>query len=321
MKYTAEFVSPLHPDKICDRISDAILDAYLKKDSQARVAIEVMAGHGHIHIMGEVTSNAIIDIKKTIKTVKGVNDEIIDIKIVKQSPEIARGVDNGGAGDQGIMIGYACNENIAYLPQEYYLARDLCKEIYSLYPRDGKTQITIDNNTIVNIVASWQGISTAKLTKIVSKWAQKQLCAEDMTVCINEAGDWNMGGLEADTGLTGRKIVVDSYGPRVPIGGGCFSGKDPSKVDRSGAYLARSLAIKYLKEYDAKEVIIKIAYAIGKKEPVMITGIVDDQEIILTDNVFSPQAIIHMFDLYKPVYSQTAEWGAFGNNFNWDKEN
>jgi len=319
MKYTAEFVSPLHPDKICDRISDTILDAYLKKDSQARVALEVMAGHGQINIMGEITSSANIDIKKVTKSITGVNNENININIVKQSPEIARGVDNGGAGDQGIMIGYACNENTALLPQEYFLARDLCQTIYKLYPADGKTQITIDNNYIVNIVASWQGISTSKLSKIVLKWAEKQLCAKDMSICINKAGDWNIGGLEADTGLTGRKIVVDSYGPRVPVGGGCFSGKDPSKVDRSGAYLARYIAVNYLKKNNAKEVIIKIAYAIGKKEPVMITGLVDNKEIILTDDIYDPKSIIDKFDLYKPIYSETASWGAFGNNFNWDK--
>ncbi|PJC01874.1 MAG: methionine adenosyltransferase [Candidatus Komeilibacteria bacterium CG_4_9_14_0_8_um_filter_36_9] len=279
----------------------------------------MLAGHGQINIIGEVSSKSKIDIERLVKNVYGVNNEKINIKLVEQSIEIARGVDSGGAGDQGIMIGYACDENKELVPQEYYLARDLCKKIYSHHPADGKTQITIDNNKIVGIVASWQGVSTADLHEIVRKWYQKQNCANDMIICLNEAGDWNIGGLEADTGLTGRKIVVDSYGPRVPVGGGCFSGKDPSKVDRSGAYLARNIAVNYLRKHCAKEVIIKIAYAIGKKEPIMITGTIDNNEISFVGNIWNPKNIIQSFDLYSPIYKQTAEWGAFGNGFSWDK--
>ena len=318
MQHTAEFVSPLHPDKICDRIADKILDEYLNKDPLARVAVEVMAGHDYIYICGEISSPAKINIKKTIKQVSGVNNEKIILNIHQQSPSIAQGVDNGGAGDQGIMIGYACNENSFLIPQEYYLARDLCQTIFALYPADGKTQITINNNLITDVVASWQGLDKEELNRIVQEWLKNKACAPKVSFYINESGDWGIGGLQADTGLTGRKIVVDSYGPRVMVGGGSLAGKDATKVDRSGAYLTRHLAIKYLKQYQAKEVIIKIAYVIGKAEPIMLAAIIDGQEINLSDKILTVQETIKKFSLTKPIYSQTSTWGAFGNNFVWE---
>lgn len=316
---TAESVSPMHPDKMCDRISDAILDAYLKEDKNARCAIEVMGGHELIQVMGEVTSNAKPDIREIVRRIAG-NLEC-NIHLVNQSPEIAQGVDQGGAGDQGIMVGYACNENEALIPQEQYLARSLCKHLYELHPDDGKTQITIgEDGKVAVIIASWRNITSAKLYKEIMLWVEKNQITfvKNAQITMNSAGDWDKGGFEADTGLTGRKIVVDAYGSRVPVGGGAFSGKDATKVDRSGAYKARQEAVRLLKERNAKEVTVFIAYAIGQEKPVQATAIIDGKEEELDLERFTPQAIIEVLELDQPIYEQTAEWGHFGNGFRWD---
>jgi S-adenosylmethionine synthetase len=316
---TAESVSPMHPDKICDRISDAIVDAYLKEDKTSRCAVEVMGGHELIQVMGEVTSNAKPDIREIVRRIAG-NLEC-NIHLVTQSPEIAKGVDEGGAGDQGISVGYACNENEALMPQEHYLARSLCRALYELHPDDGKTQITInEENKVMAIVASWRGVSAAALYKEVMAWIEKNNIAfiKDAKIIMNAAGDWEKGGFDADTGLTGRKIVVDAYGTRVPVGGGAFSGKDATKVDRSGAYKARQEAVRLLKERDAKEVTVYLAYAIGQAEPLQATAIIDGQEESLDLERFKPQVIIADLQLLEPIYEQTAEWGHFGNGFRWD---
>jgi S-adenosylmethionine synthetase len=316
---TAESVSPMHPDKICDRISDAIVDAYLKEDKNSRCAVEVMGGHELIQVMGEVTSNAKPDIREIVRRIAG-NLEC-NIHLVTQSPEIAKGVDEGGAGDQGISVGYACNENEAFMPQEHYLSRSLCRALYELHPDDGKTQITInDEGKVMAIVASWRGVSAAALYKEVMAWIEKNNIAfiKDAKIIMNAAGDWEKGGFDADTGLTGRKIVVDAYGTRVPVGGGAFSGKDATKVDRSGAYRARQEAVRLLKERDAKEVTVYLAYAIGQAEPLQATAIIDGQEESLELERFKPQVIIADLQLLEPIYEQTAEWGHFGNGFRWD---
>ena len=247
---TAESVSPKHPDKICDQISDAILDAYLAQDSDARVAIDVAGGHGKVFVTGEVTSSAKkVDVSKIVGRLAG-KVEVIE-NIAKQSSEIAQGVDIGGAGDQGIMVGYACDETPELLPLEFVLARRLNQYIYEQYPFDGKTQVTLRDCKILSIVASFQNVKTAELLNLVKKWlsGEKLAVYDDIDFHINPAGDWQIGGFEADAGLTGRKLVVDNYGPRIPIGGGAFSGKDPSKVDRSAAYMARKIAIDYLKKH------------------------------------------------------------------------
>jgi S-adenosylmethionine synthetase len=316
---TAESVSPMHPDKICDRISDAIVDAYLKEDKTSRCAVEVMGGHELIQVMGEVTSNAKPDIREIVRRIAG-NLEC-NIHLVTQSPEIAKGVDEGGAGDQGISVGYACNENEALMPQEHYLARSLCRALYELHPDDGKTQITInEEGKVMAIVASWRGVSAAALYKEVMAWIEKNNITfiKDAKIIMNAAGDWEKGGFDADTGLTGRKIVVDAYGTRVPVGGGAFSGKDATKVDRSGAYRARQEAVRLLKERDAKEVTVYLAYAIGQAEPLQATAIIDGQEESLDLERFKPQVIIADLQLLEPIYEQTAEWGHFGNGFRWD---
>lgn len=319
MKRTAEFVSPKHPDKICDRISDALLDEYLSGDKYSRCAIETCGGHGMIYITGEVTSSALISeekIRGIVKEISGIDNIIINI--VMQSPEIAQGVDIGGAGDQGIMIGYACRENNEFLPQEYYLARNLNKFVYESYPYDGKTQITLeDEYGYVSVVCSFQNVSTEILEEMCTEFFKMEGYIIKNLHC-NPAGNWNIGGLDADTGLTGRKLVVDNYGPRIPIGGGSFSGKDATKVDRSAAYMARKIAVDYLETYpSAEEVYVELSYAIGYDKPIQATVIIDGEEIEITDYDLSPLGIIDYLNLREPIYSKTSEWGHMGNNFNW----
>jgi len=311
---TAEFVSPKHPDKICDQIADAILDAYLMKDKYSRTAIEVMGGHNLIVVLGEVKSS--VNIKKipVIKIIKSFVGNKFDIQIhlEEQSSEISRGVDMGGAGDQGIMIGYACNETKNYMPLEYELARNLCRKIYKKYPYDGKTQVTLGDNKVLRVVASFQNTKAKELENLVKSIIKSE------EYIINPAGDWKIGGFEADSGLTGRKLIVDSYGPRVPVGGGSFSGKDPTKVDRSGAYMARRIAVDYLKKYKAKEVLVKLAYAIGQEEPLMKSVVINGKEREIEDYDLKPNSIIEFLYLRNPIYTKTSQWGHFGNGFKWD---
>lgn len=323
---TAECVSPKHPDKMCDQISDAILDFCLEQDPNARVAVETLGGHGKVVVMGEITMNGDIikpNIERIVERVTGKELEV-HMNIVKQSPEIANGVDTGGAGDQGIMVGYACRGNEALIPQESYLARDLCKFIYEKYPYDGKTQITLtDEGWIDTIVASFQNVSAEDLQYFVHIWLDNQVSTdeiEDITIHCNPAGDWNQGGFDADTGLTGRKLAVDNYGPQIPIGGGAFSGKDATKVDRSAAYMARKIAVDLLNaDEEAKEVMVKLAYAIGKAEPVMLTANIDGRDINVINEVATPKGMIEFLDLRTPQFEKTARWGHFGNGFKWDK--
>jgi len=316
---TAECITPHHPDKICDRISDAILDACLQDDPASRVAVETMGGHRKIMIMGEITTNSDIDIESVVRSVYEDVDEV-GIHVVKQSNFISQGVDLGGAGDQGIMVGYACNENDSLIPQELYLARSLCRRLHEEYPFDGKTQVTIDDGVVCAVVASFQNTSGLELYKRIEVWLAElggESVSPDVEVHCNPAGDWEVGGFDADTGLTGRKLVVDNYGPRVPIGGGAFSGKDPSKVDRSAAYMARRIAVDYLQEHQAREVYVYLAYAIGHPEPVQATAIVDGQRHEVTEYNLTPLGIADLLDLNQPQYCQTAGWGHFGNGFAW----
>ena len=312
---TAEVVTPKHPDKICDRISDAILDECLKQDPNTRAAIETMGGHGIINVTGELTTKAFVDVPEVVKKVYG-KDIGVQTNIVRQSPEIAQGVDTGGAGDQGIMIGYACNDNEEMVPQEYYLARKLAQRIYEDYPFDGKTQITLLEDGKVRVVASFQNTKTRVLEDLCKRFF-RVLDIEIESLHCNPAGDWSLGGFDADAGLTGRKLAVDNYGPRVPLGGGAFSGKDATKVDRSAAYMARYIAVGLLKENDAKEVLVRLAYAIGYDQPLEATAIIDGKVESIEGYDISPREIIRLLDLKKPQFSKTAEWGHMGNNFNW----
>jgi len=311
---TAESVSPKHPDKICDQISDAILDAHLAQDPHARVAIDVAGGHGTVFVTGEVTSNAKdIDVTGIVKRLAG-DVEVIE-HIAAQSPEIAHGVDTGGAGDQGIMVGYATNETDELLPLEYVLARRLNQHLYARWSFDGKTQVTLEDGKVVSMVASFQHALQQELKTEVLNWLSGEPLAvadDGIELHINPAGDWNMGGFDADAGLTGRKLVVDNYGPRTPIGGGAFSGKDPSKVDRSAAYMARRVAIDYLKKRKASEVYVYIAYAIGYDQPLEATVVIDGKEEVIEGYDLSPNGIITFLDLKRPIYEQTARYGHFG---------
>lgn len=321
MKKTAEFVSPKHPDKICDFIADSILDSYLKEDRESRVAIEIMGGHNLITINGEVTSNGHPNIEKLVKEIVGENykqNYKVITNLVKQSREIAKGVDTGGAGDQGIMKGYATDETPEYLPLEYVLARDLCQKIFAVYPYDGKTQVTIEDGKVLTVVASFQNTKNDELLKLV----KETIASEEYF--INPAGEWTVGGFDADTGLSGRKLIIDNYGPEISIGGGSFSGKDATKVDRSGAYMARYVAKNLVAGGYGKKVVVSVAYAIGLSEPLMIEAVNEKGEdlapLVKKNFDFRPTAIIELLGLRSPIFRQTATSGHFGKEgLPWEK--
>jgi len=311
---TAESVSPKHPDKICDQISDAILDAHLIEDPYARVAVDVAGGHGTIFITGEVTSVATsVDITAIVRRLAG-DVEIIE-RLEAQSPEIAQSVNTGGAGDQGIMVGYATNETPELLPLEYVLARKLNQYLFKKWPYDGKTQVTTIDGRVSVIVASFQHAKKPELTQVVNEWFEQETLAtaheNGLSLHINPAGDWEVGGFDADAGLTGRKLAVDNYGPRVPLGGGAFSGKDASKVDRSGAYIARKIATDYLKVRKAQEVYVHLAYAIGYPQPVEATVIIDGYQERVEGYDLTPSGIIESLNLREPHFEARARYGHY----------
>jgi len=316
VKKTAEFVTPRHPDKLCDRIADSFLDIYKTLDPASRVALEVMGGHGKIYISGEVTTKANADLiiaKDVIKKILGDYKFELLWNVVRQSPDIAKGVDTGGAGDQGIMVGYACTGTPNFMPLEYNLARQLCMDLYKQFPYDGKTQVTIEHGQPVSVVASFQNVPHDELEAAVKALIPAK------EYFINPAGDWNQGGFEADSGLSGRKIIVDNYGPNIPVGGGSFSGKDYTKVDRSGAYMARKLAMTYLRDRKAGEVLVKLAYAIGKAEPVMANVTIDGSTEEIKGYDLTPAGIRKALDLDNVLFEEVCQWGHFGREFNWDK--
>ena len=316
---TAECVSPMHPDKMCDRISDTLLDIHLTHDPNSRVAIETCGGNGLVYVTGEVTSEYKItnqEIESVVKDITTDDSLKVITNINTQSPEIAQGVDTGGAGDQGIMIGYACNENDEYLPDEYFLSRELNKHIFKIFPNDGKTQVTMNGNSL-RVVVSFCKAPSEELIKLTREYFEDfhQYHIEELN--CNPAGDWNIGGFTADAGLTGRKLAVDNYGPRVPLGGGAFSGKDSTKVDRSAAYMARRIAVDILEERTAQEVMVQLAYAIGYNEPIQASAVVDGQHEFIKGYDLSPQGIIDFLELRKPIFSDTAAFGHMGAGFSW----
>jgi len=341
--YTVESVTNGHPDKICDQISDAILDACLAQDPKSRVAVEVFGGHGKLTIGGEVTSNAVVNYEKIAREIYkeiGYTDDLkIDVHIVTQSGDIAQGVDTGGAGDQGIMYGYATDETKEFLPKGVVLAHALAKsleekrksgEIAWLRP-DGKTQVTYQNGKLKTVLVSTQHAEEVNQEEIKKEVIEKiifPLLSEEekssVEILVNPTGKFVQGGFEADTGLTGRKIMVDTYGGLIPHGGGCFSGKDATKVDRSGAYMARYVAKSLVAGGYAKEALVSVAYAIGLSEPLMIEAINEKGEdlapIVRANFDFKPKAIIEKLDLLKPIFAQTAKYGHFGKeNLPWEK--
>lgn len=340
--YTVESVTSGHPDKICDQVSDAILDACLKQDPKSRVAIESFGSHGLFVIGGEVTTKAKFDAKKIAAKVYrdiGHTDKLKFVtNIIKQSPDIAMGVDTGGAGDQGIMYGFATDETSEFLPKAIALVHKLTKgleelrrskKIKWLLP-DGKAQITVHGGKIKTVLVSAQhkkGIPLKTIRheiteKLIKKVIGKNL--KDINVLVNPTGRFEVGGFVADTGLTGRKIMVDSYGGIIPHGGGCFSGKDPTKVDRSGAYMCRFVAKNLVAKGLARSVLVSVAYAIGKADPLMLEA-QDEKGRSLTAYVrkhydFRPRAIIERLNLQAPIYLATASYGHFGRpGFPWEK--
>ena len=341
--YTVESVTSGHPDKICDQISDAILDAYLTLDPKSRVAVETFGGHGKLVIGGEVTSKGKVDYVKIARGVYkdiGYNDELkVSAHIVTQSPDIAMGVDTGGAGDQGIMYGFATDETPEFLPRGVVLVHKLAKrledarknkEIKWLRP-DGKTQVTYVKGKLHTVLVSTQHDSDVTFEVIKKEIAEKiinPLLSEEekkkVKILVNPTGHFVQGGFEADTGLTGRKIMVDTYGGLVPHGGGCFSGKDATKVDRSGAYMARFAAKNLVASGYGKQVMVSVAYAIGMTEPLMIEAKNEKEEdlseVVKKNFDFRPLAIIERLGLRNPIFLQTAAYGHFGrNNLPWEK--
>lgn len=324
---TGESVSIAHPDKICDQISDAILDACLGQDPFTRSAIEVLGGHGAIVVTGELTTNAKINIRKIAEQVYedcGYDESIgILVNVVEQSPEIKKGVDVDGAGDQGIMVGYATSETPEFIPLEVLLARKLTR---AMGRHDGKAQVTLRNGKIEIILTSLcesGDQSDVYLEDVVEKELSQYLPDHIKDIkdvwLRNPNGPWTVGGFNADTGLTGRKLAVDNYGPNIPLGGGCFSGKDATKVDRSAAYMARKIAVDYLQKRNAKEVFVHIAYAIGVAEPLMATVTIDGVQEEVKEYDLHPSAVIEFLDLRKPQFRETAKYGHFGNGFLWDR--
>jgi len=368
--FTSESVSEGHPDKVCDQISDAVLDAYLKADKNSRVACETFVTTGLVVIGGEITTSKESQAKVNPSEIaREVINEIgynkseykfdggscgVISTIHTQSPDIAMGVDTGGAGDQGMMFGYACNETEEYMPMPIMLSHKLVQKLATIRKKDSKampylrpdakSQVTIeyDRNVPIRvntIVVSTQHDPDVKQSKIksdvienvIKKVIPAELLDKKTVIHVNPTGRFEIGGPHGDTGLTGRKIIVDTYGGRAPHGGGAFSGKDPSKVDRSAAYAARHLAKNIVAADLATECLIQVAYAIGVKEPVSImvntfgTGVIPDSDlsdIIKKEIDFSPKGIIARLKLLQPIYRVTASYGHFGRNekeFTWEK--
>lgn len=333
--HTVESVTSGHPDKVCDQISDAILDACLAGDPSSRVAVEVFGSHGLLVIGGEVTTRAAVDYEGIARRVYediGHTDTLkVIVHVATQSPDIAQGVDTGGAGDQGIMYGYATDETAEFLPTAIVKVHNLARGLerlrrehpnFSWLKPDGKTQLTVHNKKVMTALVSCEH-DAAVDQETIRKALIEHLIAPELgdlsgvEILTNPTGSFTIGGFAADAGLTGRKIMVDTYCGLAPHGGGAFSGKDPSKVDRSAAYMARFAAKNIVANHFAKECTVSVSYAIGKVEPLMIEAINEKGESI-ADLVrahfdFRPKAIIERLDLRKPIYRQTAAYGHFTN--------
>jgi S-adenosylmethionine synthetase len=354
-QFTSESVSAGHPDKVADQISDAILDAYLSQDPNAKVACECLITTQHLCIAGEVTSNAKVNAEEIARDVLAKigydNDEYgfnlntakYEVLLHQQSPEIFNSVDDGGAGDQGIMFGYACDETPEFMPLAITLAHKLVKRQNDLRDDkaldwllpDAKSQVTINYrngvpeyvDTIVLSTQHKSGIQLEDLRKAVLSNIIEPVIGEWLSIktpiyLINPSGSFTIGGPHGDTGLTGRKIIVDTYGGSCPHGGGAFSGKDPSKVDRSAAYAARYIAKHLVASGVMSKCVVQLSYAIGVSEPTSIyiddygTSQVELSKVVAAVyNLFplTPKQIISKLDLLKPIYSQTASYGHFGN--------
>ncbi len=362
--FTSESVTEGHPDKVADQISDLILDLHIEGDRNSRVACETLVTTGLVFIAGEISSNAHPDIVEKVRqkikeigyTHSGMGFDYASVAVLtsihKQSPDIAMGVDRQGAGDQGMMFGFAIDETPEFMPLPIVLAHKLVMKLSEIRKKgvlpylrpDGKSQVTVEYEDgvpkrVTNVVLSAQHSDEVELAQIESDLIEKvikqvipaELLDEDTKFLINPTGRFVIGGPYGDTGLTGRKIMVDTYGSFARQGGGCFSGKDPTKVDRSAAYMARYIAKNIVAAGLAKKCEIQIAYAIGVKEPVSLvvdtfgTGVIPDREIeelVWKHFVLSPADIIDYLDLKRPIYQKTAVYGHFGRDdpdFTWEK--
>jgi len=360
--FTSESVCAGHPDKICDQISDAILDEALRQDRQSRVAVETLVTRNQVVLAGEVTSAATLDFRKIARNqIKKLGYDAtmyhfdgtspVDVYIHQQSPEIAQGVDREGAGDQGMMFGFACGETPVYMPVPIMLAHalshkiDQIRETRSLpYLRpDGKTQVTVryekgapkEIEQVVIAVPHDESVSLTQVKDEIFTFVISPVCThfkftiEKKRVIVNGTGSWHIGGPSSDTGVTGRKIIVDTYGGSARVGGGCFSGKDPTKVDRSGAYAARFIAKNIVACGLAEKTEVALAYCIGQKNPVMKmvdtfgTAKVKDKVLkSFMDGLLdtSVAGIISALDLQRPIYLPTAVYGHFGKKeLSWEK--
>ena len=372
--FTSESVTEGHPDKLCDYISDSVLDAHLEQDPNSRVACETVAGKGEIFVTGEITSNANVDIEQivrdTIKKVGYDNAETdidyrtckVTINMSKQSSDIALGVDKSledkdgehveseGAGDQGLMFGFACSETETYMPLPIYLAHELAHRLYYVRKKniidylrpDGKVQVTVEYEDDVplrvdTVVVSTQHKVDADMDKlredikkhVIEYIIPKDLLDENTKYYINPTGRFVIGGPLGDSGLTGRKIIVDTYGGYSRHGGGAFSGKDPTKVDRSAAYMARHIAKNIVANGYAKKCEIQFSYAIGVAKPVSVyvdtfgTNTIPEEEIVNKINEkfdLTPRGIINYLHLQEPIYRITTNYGHFGkNDLPWEK--
>jgi S-adenosylmethionine synthetase len=363
--FTSESVSEGHPDKVCDAISDGVLDAIYQQDPNARVACETFVTTGLVVVGGEVTTKAYIDVEDVVrKTIRNIGYTKAEYKfdsescgvlnaIHSQSPDIAMGVDTGGAGDQGIMFGYACDQTPELMPMPIVYSHKLVKKLADIRKKnpklmpylrpDSKSQVTIeydDKGKPVRVDAvvistqhdgnvSQKKIKADVIKNVIKKVIPAKYLDKNTKYYVNPTGRFEIGGPHGDSGLTGRKIIVDTYGGWAPHGGGAFSGKDPSKVDRSATYAARHIAKNVVGAKLAKECLVQLAYAIGVAEPVSIyvdtkgTGKIPDTEIakMISKTVdLTPRGIIKRLDLRKPVYQKTAAYGHFGRKeFSWEK--
>ncbi|HEY8395598.1 MAG TPA: methionine adenosyltransferase [Bacilli bacterium] len=355
--FTSESVTEGHPDKVCDQIADAVLDAILADDPNARVACEVCATTGLVLVMGEITTATYVDIQHIVRqTVKDIGYDrgkigfdadnlAVLVSIDEQSPDIALGVRDGeGAGDQGLMFGFACKETPEYMPMPIVFAHKLVRRLAEVRKQglvdflrpDGKSQVTVEYENdkpvrIDSIVISTQHnehVGREELQKfvreeVIYKVLPKELIDEKTKIYINPTGRFVLGGPKGDSGLTGRKIIVDTYGGYARHGGGAFSGKDPSKVDRSAAYMARYIAKNLVAAGVAEKIEVGLSYVIGMSEPTSVmvntygTGTFSDEEIVnAIRKIFplTPKGIVEYLDLRRPIYKQVASYGHFGRN-------